>query len=162
MSADTKLDSNNQTETQFMSNNHLCPPKWENNKPNIKATTTILETTTKTSSEDGNNNKNMSLIRALSWPLISPNHTVCVDHTEKNGYLLPKVPMPTSPTFQQLMAARRLLCRRYYPEGHWGWCILVVSTIVNILTHGMQLSYGVHLATTSFWFGGKDLIDSGK
>lgn len=165
MSANTELDDNNKTltETQAMnvSNNHLCPSmptsKWENNKP----TTT---TTTKTISEDGNNNKNMSqLIRALSWPLISPNHTVCIEHTEANGYILPKGPLiSTSPTFQQLMAARRSLCRRYYPEGHWGWCIMIVGTLVNVLTHGLQLSYGVHLAATAIRFGGKSFIDSGE
>lgn len=141
MSKSTDLDDNNKT-----NNSHLCPPVWESNKP----------------SEDGNNNKNMSqLIRALSWPLISPNHTVCIDHTEKNGYILPKGPIPTSPTFQQLMAARRLLCRRYYPEGHWGWCILVVGTIVNILTHGLQLSYGVHMAATAERYK-KTANDSGE
>uniref|UniRef100_A0A336KGJ2 CSON006626 protein n=1 Tax=Culicoides sonorensis TaxID=179676 RepID=A0A336KGJ2_CULSO len=103
-----------------------------------------------------------SLIRAVSWPLISPNHT-CIEQ-EKNGFHqngCPKGPVPTSPTFQQLMAARRLLCRRYYPEGGWGWCIVIVATFVNIITHGLQLSYGVHMQRTATRFN-KDVNDSGK
>lgn len=93
-----------------------------------------------------------SLIRAVSWPLISPNQTF-IDQ-EKNGFHHPvKGPVPTSPTFQQLMAARRLLCRRYYPEGGWGWCIVIVGTAVNIITHGLQLSYGIHMNLTGRRFG---------
>ncbi|XP_026319029.1 monocarboxylate transporter 2-like [Hyposmocoma kahamanoa] len=34
------------------------------------------------------------------------------------------------------------LCRRYYPEGGWGWTITVVGTIVQILSHGLQLGGG--------------------
>lgn len=34
------------------------------------------------------------------------------------------------------------LARRYYPEGGWGWTITVVGTIVQILTHGLQLGGG--------------------
>lgn len=103
-----------------------------------------------------------SLIRAVSWPLISPNHT-CIEQ-EKNGFHHlhhPKGQAPTSPTFQQLMAARRLLCRRYYPEGGWGWCIVVVATLVNIITHGLQLSYGVHMNATAMRFN-KVVNDAGE
>jgi hypothetical protein len=45
-----------------------------------------------------------------------------------------------APTFQQLIAARRLICRRYYPEGNFGYVILFVAFVVNTLTHGLQLS----------------------
>ncbi|KAI5645989.1 hypothetical protein NE865_01882 [Phthorimaea operculella] len=34
------------------------------------------------------------------------------------------------------------LARRYYPEGGWGWTITVVGTIVQILSHGLQLGGG--------------------
>lgn len=104
-----------------------------------------------------------SLIRAVSWPLISPNHT-CIEQ-EKNGFHHhlhhPKGQVPTSPTFQQLMAARRLLCRRYYPEGGWGWCIVIVATMVNIITHGLQLSFGVHMDATAMRFN-KVVNDAGE
>lgn len=171
----TELDDDNNKPSINGNGNHLCPPKWENNKP--PTITSDSRTTTLASISiggggavgekcgDGNNNKNMSqLIRALSWPLISPNHTVCLDHAaaEQNGYRLAQGPVATSPTFQQLVAARRSLCRRYYPEGHWGWCILVVGAVVNILTHGLQLSYGVHLAPTARRFPEATLMGSGE
>jgi hypothetical protein len=83
-----------------------------------------------------------SLIRALSWPLIS---TSPLEATEKNcngGHNLAKGKNGTklAPTFQQLIAARRLICRRYYPEGGFGWVILFVGVVVNVLTHGLQLT----------------------
>ncbi|XP_046977724.1 uncharacterized protein LOC124543541 isoform X1 [Vanessa cardui] len=34
------------------------------------------------------------------------------------------------------------LARRYYPEGGWGWTITIVGTIVQILSHGLQLGGG--------------------
>lgn len=33
------------------------------------------------------------------------------------------------------------LRRHYYPEGGWGWVIIVVTVLVHILNHGLQLSY---------------------
>uniref|UniRef100_A0A182PM60 Monocarboxylate transporter n=1 Tax=Anopheles epiroticus TaxID=199890 RepID=A0A182PM60_9DIPT len=111
-----------------------------------------------------------SLIRALSWPLISqsqggggggaggpggPGSPIDgldglgngAGHCKKNGGI------PPSPTFQQLMAARRLLCRRYYPEGGWGWVVIVVGVLVHTMTHGMQLSYGPLMGSVMRYFG---------
>lgn len=34
------------------------------------------------------------------------------------------------------------LARRYYPEGGWGWTITIVGTIVQVLSHGLQLGGG--------------------
>uniref|UniRef100_A0A182X5A8 Monocarboxylate transporter n=1 Tax=Anopheles quadriannulatus TaxID=34691 RepID=A0A182X5A8_ANOQN len=117
-----------------------------------------------------------SLIRALSWPLISqsqgggggpggpggPGSPLDgldglgngAGHCKKNGGI------PPSPTFQQLMAARRLLCRRYYPEGGWGWVVIVVGILVHTMTHGLQLSYGPLMANVMRYFG-KPFTDTG-
>uniref|UniRef100_A0A182FK01 Uncharacterized protein n=1 Tax=Anopheles albimanus TaxID=7167 RepID=A0A182FK01_ANOAL len=114
-----------------------------------------------------------SLVRALSWPLISqgqsgagvlggsPAHDGApgagVDGEGVGGggvgggggrvggiggHYKKGEGIPPSPTFQQLMAARRLLCRRYYPEGGWGWVVIVVGILVHTLTHGLHLGYG--------------------
>lgn len=84
-----------------------------------------------------------SLIRALSWPLITTT-PLDVSSSEKSCN---RTNNPSNgkngkhaPTFQQLIAARRLICRRYYPEGSFGYVVLFVAFIVNILTHGLQLS----------------------
>lgn len=55
----------------------------------------------------------------------------------------------TSPTFQQLIMTRRLLCRHYYPEGGWGIVIIIVGVLVQILSHGLHLCFGVLLLPTS-------------
>lgn len=83
-----------------------------------------------------------SLIRALSWPLIT---TTPLDvSSEKNSTRTHNLSNGKNgkhaPTFQQLIAARRLICSRYYPEGSFGYVILLVAFIVNTLTHGLQLS----------------------
>ncbi|KAL9694971.1 hypothetical protein quinque_014256 [Culex quinquefasciatus] len=118
-----------------------------------------------------------SLVRALSWPLLSQNQGACAgpggstdggqddlngvgggggggvhgNHCKKGGG--GGGGMPPSPTFQQLMAARRLLCRRYYPEGGWGWIVIVVGIMVNTMTHGTQLSSGLLLGYVMRYFG---------
>lgn len=85
-----------------------------------------------------------SLIRALSWPLISSSPLEATEancngsRNLANGKGGPKHKHALS--FQQLIAARRLICRRYYPEGSWGWVIIFVGVVVNVLTHGLQLS----------------------
>lgn len=83
-----------------------------------------------------------SLIRALSWPLISTSPAETNDKNCNGNRKLANGKSGTklAPTFQQLIAARRLICRRYYPEGNWGWVIIFVGVVVNVLTHGLQLS----------------------
>ena len=33
--------------------------------------------------------------------------------------------------------------QHYYPEGNWGYVVLVVGFLVQLLSHGLQLSFGV-------------------
>lgn len=60
-----------------------------------------------------------------------------------------KKPVTSSPTFQQLILTRRLLCRHYYPEGGWGVVIIIVAVLVQTITHGLHLSFGILLLPTS-------------
>lgn len=45
------------------------------------------------------------------------------------------------------------LYRHYYPEGGWGWTVLVVCVLVSILDHGMQLSAAVLVGPASVKYG---------
>ena len=35
--------------------------------------------------------------------------------------------------------------QHYYPEGGWGYIVLICASLVNILAHGLQLSFSVIL-----------------
>lgn len=116
----------------------------------------------------------MSLIRALSWPLItSPvdEDKQIVEGEAENGFVNPAAGAASAkksntkngaikkpaPTFQQLIAARHLICRRYYPESGWGWVIITVGVLVNLLTHGLQLASFAFLAPAGVRFKVNDM-----
>lgn len=106
------------------------------------------------------------VIKSLSWPLLS----TCTPAVESQFIHNPvktsranndNINASQSPTFQQLMAARRLLCRHYYPETGWGWVIIVVGILVNTICHGLHLTFGV-LINYIIWKYGVDYYDTGK
>ena len=37
----------------------------------------------------------------------------------------------------------RTLKAHYYPEGNWGWIVLLVGIISQTVNHGLHLSYGI-------------------
>eukprot|EP00095_Tigriopus_kingsejongensis_P005299 snap_masked-scaffold337_size202799-processed-gene-0.7 protein:Tk05299 transcript:snap_masked-scaffold337_size202799-processed-gene-0.7-mRNA-1 annotation:"monocarboxylate transporter 12-like" len=49
----------------------------------------------------------------------------------------------------QVTRKRRIasIFQHYYPEGHWGFVVLVCGLLVQILTHGTQLSFGYFALT---------------
>ncbi|KAK4883717.1 hypothetical protein RN001_007036 [Aquatica leii] len=54
---------------------------------------------------------------------------VCNKHNE---CFLPDIPLDARKT--------TTLRRHYYPEGGWGWVIIVCSVLLNVINHGLQLS----------------------
>lgn len=58
---------------------------------------------------------------------------------------------------KQLMTMRQ----HYYPEGNWGWIVLIAGFFVQILTHGLQLSYAVQLEDVGWRFRRRP-YESGK
>ena len=48
---------------------------------------------------------------------------------------------------EQLLRRKKIasIFQHYYPEGDWGYVILVVALAVQILVHGMQLGFGLLL-----------------
>lgn len=45
------------------------------------------------------------------------------------------------------------LKQHYYPEGGWGWVIVTCAVLVQILTHGLQVSFGILLQEIVRRFG---------
>ncbi len=53
--------------------------------------------------------------------------------------------------------------QHYYPEGGWGYIVLVVAVLVQIMTHGLQLSYGITMfALLKRWPRDTDFISASK
>ncbi|XP_055616380.1 monocarboxylate transporter 12-like isoform X2 [Toxorhynchites rutilus septentrionalis] len=51
--------------------------------------------------------------------------------------------------------------QHYYPEGGWGWIIIVVGLMVHTLTHGLQTSVGILMVETRRRFHIDSIIDTG-
>lgn len=85
-----------------------------------------------------------TLSRAQSWPLLQPAGPMPGTQrpAEKKNKEC-RAPTPAAIHLTAQAIARRLLCRHYYPEGGWGWTIVVCATLAQLLAHGLQLSYGV-------------------
>ncbi|KAJ8921732.1 hypothetical protein NQ315_010642 [Exocentrus adspersus] len=61
-----------------------------------------------------------------------------INETNSNGdaakeSLIPDLPLDARKT--------TTLRRHYYPEGGWGWVIVMCSVLVHVLNHGVQLAY---------------------
>ena len=59
---------------------------------------------------------------------------------------------PKSATFRQ----------HYYPEGGWGWVIIICATVVQILTSGIQLSFGILYIHCLKMFGQESVMSTGN
>lgn len=75
---------------------------------------------------------------------LNGDRSVIVDEEQQEKKIV-----TSSPTFQQLILTRRLLCRHYYPEGGWGWLIIIVAVLVQTLSHGLHLAFGILLLPAS-------------
>ncbi|XP_055525949.1 monocarboxylate transporter 12-like isoform X2 [Wyeomyia smithii] len=51
--------------------------------------------------------------------------------------------------------------QHYYPEGGWGWIIVVVAIMVHVLTHGLHTAVGVIIIATGRRFRIESFIDTG-
>jgi hypothetical protein len=66
----------------------------------------------------------------------------------------------------RLVAAdvRQLLTlkQHYYPEGGWGWVVVVVGVLVQLLSHGLHVACGVLLDEVVRRFGGSVVTPAGE
>ncbi|KAL6447536.1 hypothetical protein ACFW04_000030 [Cataglyphis niger] len=100
-----------------------------------------------------------SLYRSRSLPRLSLHDSgiACSDH-------VPVAPEQTHVVSRQLVADLRqflTLKQHYYPEGGWGWVILLVSLLVQILSHGAHGAVGVFLQQVTVKFGSHVHLQAG-
>jgi hypothetical protein len=66
----------------------------------------------------------------------------------------------------RLVAAevRQLLTlkQHYYPEGGWGWVVVVVGMLVQLLSHGLHVASGVLVGEVVRRFGGGVVTPAGE
>ena len=80
-------------------------------------------------------------------------------------------------TFSDLPSCSDLVCpvkklppptlkQHYYPEGGWGWLVIFIVVVVQVLNHGLQLASGVLLpiviskySTSTYKTAGKMCFD---
>ncbi|KAH6928194.1 hypothetical protein HPB50_012570 [Hyalomma asiaticum] len=69
----------------------------------------------------------------------------------------PERPASRTDAPRQLSSAEQRIAatirQHYYPEGGWGWVVCVCVCLVNALSWGMQLNYGVMHAAAVQQFG---------
>ncbi|XP_078033638.1 uncharacterized protein LOC144468201 [Augochlora pura] len=53
------------------------------------------------------------------------------------------------------------LKQHYYPEGGWGWIVMVVGMIVQMLSHGIHGASGILLQQMAGMFGRREYLESG-
>lgn len=102
-----------------------------------------------------------TLRRSRSLPRLSIHDSgvACSDHA-------PVVQEQTHAAPRQVLAdltIRQLLTLRqhYYPEGGWGWMILLVGLLVQILSHGTHGAVGVFLQQVEVRFGPRVHLQAG-
>lgn len=99
------------------------------------------------------------LYRSRSLPRLSVHDSgvACSDHT-------PAVPEQAHAASRQLVADLKQLLtlkQHYYPEGGWGWVILLVGLLVQILSHGAHGAVGVLLQQVTVKFGPHVYLQAG-
>ena len=52
--------------------------------------------------------------------------------------------------------------QHYYPEGGWGYIVLICASLVNILAHGLQLSFSVVIVAILRRWGGQSVTGASK
>lgn len=99
------------------------------------------------------------LYRSRSLPRLSLHDSgiACSDHA-------PVAPEQTHAASRQLVADLRqflTLKQHYYPEGGWGWVVLLVGLLVQILSHGAHGAVGVFLQQVTVKFGSHVHLEAG-
>lgn len=92
-----------------------------------------------------------ALRRCQSLPRLSAHDSgvACSDHAPAPPDQMHAAPRQLVADLRQLLTLRQ----HYYPEGGWGWVVLLVGLLVQILSHGTHGAVGVFLQQVEVRFG---------
>jgi len=101
----------------------------------------------------------VALRRSQSLPRLSIHDSgvACSDHAPAAQEQTHTAPRQLVTDLRQLLTLRQ----HYYPEGGWGWVILLVGLLVQILSHGAHGAVGVFLQQVKVKFGGHVHLQAG-
>ncbi|KYN07458.1 hypothetical protein ALC62_01660 [Cyphomyrmex costatus] len=93
----------------------------------------------------------VALRRSRSLPRLSIHDSgvACSDHAPAAPEQMHAAPRQLVADLRQLLTLKQ----HYYPEGGWGWVILLVGLLVQILSHGAHGAVGVFLQQVEVKFG---------
>ena len=52
--------------------------------------------------------------------------------------------------------------QHYYPEGGWGFVVVIVAVIVQVISHGLQLSFGILILAIKRRWQDADIVQISK
>ena len=97
--------------------------------------------------------------RSNTWPVVVVNLGKNGPTTQLDANFNERTPLdstlgPASSCAGTILDSRRVatLSRRYYPEGGWGWVTLGCCVVVQVLNHGLQLSFGMLIVPVNVIF----------
>lgn len=102
---------------------------------------------------------------------ITPPPTIVIDNQKienphvcsiLNGtFEIKKTPGPQSHSHFSVNSNISTIRQHYYPEAGWGFVILIIGVIVQVLTHGIQMCSGIFLLKTKNVFNVDDITELG-
>ena len=74
----------------------------------------------------------------------------------------PSVTSTTARKRKEKEVKQATIRQHYYPEGGWGYVVLCCASLVNILAHGLQMSFSVILVAILARWRSQNIIGASK
>ena len=74
----------------------------------------------------------------------------------------PSVTSTTARKRKEKEVKQATIRQHYYPEGGWGYVVLFCASLVNILAHGLQMSFSVILVAILARWRSQNIIGASK
>nr|XP_053626683.1 uncharacterized protein LOC128684499 [Cherax quadricarinatus]XP_053626684.1 uncharacterized protein LOC128684499 [Cherax quadricarinatus]XP_053626685.1 uncharacterized protein LOC128684499 [Cherax quadricarinatus] len=83
-----------------------------------------------------------------------------------SGVIMSELPSEEVPAEKQVpgdeVCKKETIGRHYYPEGGWGWVVLLMALLVHVASHGLHQAAGILILHTMKQFPDESLIAASK